>query len=80
MRLGKYSSLLKRNNCVKLLSIFRIANDGLESIYPLIGDCRKVHIPNEDLITLLTNNDPQNSPPIASLSKTIQDQVEHLSK
>ncbi|XP_050305641.1 tRNA (cytosine(34)-C(5))-methyltransferase [Anthonomus grandis grandis] len=58
---------------------FRIANDGLESIYPYIGDCRKVTIPKEDLIVLLTNNDPQNSPQIVSLSKTIQDQVENLS-
>ncbi|XP_066262193.1 tRNA (cytosine(34)-C(5))-methyltransferase isoform X1 [Euwallacea similis] len=58
---------------------FRIANDGLESIYPYIGTCRKVNIPNEDLIVLLTNNNPQKSPQISELSQSIQDQVEHLS-
>ncbi|CAH1116517.1 unnamed protein product [Phaedon cochleariae] len=58
---------------------FRIANDGLESIYPFIGDDRKVTIPKEDLITLLLNDDPQHSPPIVSLSETVQKQVEDLS-
>jgi len=58
---------------------FRLANDGLESIYPYIGESRKVNIPREDLIILLTNNNPQRSPPISTLSKIIQDQVENLS-
>ncbi|CAG9766447.1 unnamed protein product [Ceutorhynchus assimilis] len=58
---------------------FRIANDGLESIYPYIGDCRKMTISNEDLKVLLANNDPKNAPAIVSLSQDIQDQVENLS-
>ncbi|KAH1015496.1 tRNA (cytosine(34)-C(5))-methyltransferase [Dendroctonus ponderosae] len=57
---------------------FRVANDGLESIYPYIGNCRKVSIPIDDLITLLTNNTPQNSPAIASLSENVQQQVKDL--
>lgn len=52
----------------------------MESIYPYIGDERKVNIPKEDLIVLLTNNDPQKSPPIVTLSKIVQDQVQPLSK
>jgi tRNA (cytosine34-C5)-methyltransferase len=58
---------------------FRIANDGLESIYPYIGDSRKIDIPREDLITLLMNDNPEKSPPITSLSEVIQKQVENLS-
>jgi tRNA (cytosine34-C5)-methyltransferase len=59
---------------------FRIANDGLESIYPYIGDSRKIDIPREDLITLLMNDNPEKSPPITSLSEVIQKQVENLSE
>ncbi|XP_023014531.2 tRNA (cytosine(34)-C(5))-methyltransferase Nsun2 [Leptinotarsa decemlineata] len=58
---------------------FRIANDGLESIYPYIGSDRKIDIPKEDLITLLMNDDPKHSPPIANLSENIRKQVEVLS-
>ncbi|KAJ8923887.1 hypothetical protein NQ315_006663 [Exocentrus adspersus] len=58
---------------------FRIANDGLDSVYPFIGDNRKVYIDKDDLITLLLNDDPQHSPPIPSLSKNLQLQVENLS-
>lgn len=58
---------------------FRIANDGLESIYPFIGNSRKVDIPKEDLIILLLNDNPEKSPPITSLSEVIQKQLEVLS-
>lgn len=58
---------------------FRIANDGLESIYPYIGEDRKINIPKEDLITLLMNDTPEKSPPITSLSQNIQDQLKDLS-
>ncbi|RZC27696.1 tRNA (cytosine(34)-C(5))-methyltransferase, partial [Asbolus verrucosus] len=58
---------------------FRIANDGLESIYPYIGDSRKIDIPKDDLIALLLNDDPMKSPPIISLSEVVQKQVENLS-
>ncbi|KAK9872525.1 hypothetical protein WA026_017990 [Henosepilachna vigintioctopunctata] len=58
---------------------FRIANDGLESIYPFIGEDRKVIIPKEDLITLLLNNDPMHSPQINTLSEGVQNRVANLS-
>lgn len=58
---------------------FRIANDGLESIYPYIGNDRKVNIPRDDLITLLLNDNPQNSPAIETLSNDVQKQVADLS-
>lgn len=58
---------------------FRIANDGLESIYPFIGDNRKITIPRDDLLTLLLNPDPMNSPPISKLSEEIKNQVSELS-
>lgn len=58
---------------------FRIANDGLESIYPFIGDNRKINIPRDDLLTLLLNPDPMNSPPISKLSEEIKNQVSELS-
>ncbi|XP_018562848.1 tRNA (cytosine(34)-C(5))-methyltransferase [Anoplophora glabripennis] len=58
---------------------FRIANDGLESVYPYIGNDRKVRIPKDDLITLLLNDDPQHSPPIVTLSESLQQQVQDLS-
>ncbi|VEN43237.1 unnamed protein product [Callosobruchus maculatus] len=58
---------------------FRIANDGLDSIFPYIGDDRKVYIPKDDLITLLLNDNPQKSPPIITLSEVVQKQVKDLS-
>ncbi|KAL3287618.1 hypothetical protein HHI36_002087 [Cryptolaemus montrouzieri] len=58
---------------------FRIANDGLESIYPFIGEDRKVSIPRDDLIKLLMNNDPMHSPPINTLSESVQSRVATLS-
>ncbi|CAH1965534.1 unnamed protein product [Acanthoscelides obtectus] len=58
---------------------FRIANDGLDSIFPFIGDDRKVYIPKDDLITLLLNDNPQKSPPIVTLSEMVQKQVKDLS-
>lgn len=58
---------------------FRIANDGLESIFSYIGDSRKVRITKEDLITLLLNTDPRNAPKIENLSDFVKKQVENLS-
>nr|CAH7766451.1 unnamed protein product [Callosobruchus chinensis] len=58
---------------------FRIANDGLDSVFPYIGDDRKVYIPKDDLITLLLNDNPQKSPPIVTLSEMVQKQVKDLS-
>lgn len=58
---------------------FRIANDGLESVFNFIGDSRKVLITKEDLIMLLLNDNPQKSPPIETLSDTVRKQAEALS-
>lgn len=62
-----------------MLCKFRIANDGLESIYPYIGVGRKVNIPKDDLINLLMNDNPQKSPPITSLTQDVQNQCKILS-
>lgn len=59
---------------------FRIAQDGLESIFGFIGAERKVNIPKEDLVTLLVNDTPEKSPAIASLSECVQQQVKDLCK
>lgn len=56
----------------------RIAHDGLESIFTNIGPQRKVFIPKDDLITLLMNDKPEQSPPISTLSEDIQKQVSNL--
>lgn len=64
---------------VTLNFCYRIANDGLESIYPYIADDRKVNIPKDDLIAMLLNNDPQNPPTIEGLSEIVQNQVANLS-
>lgn len=58
---------------------FRIANDGLESIFHYIGAQRKVNITKEDLVMLLLNDVPEKSPPIDSLTSFLQDQVKPLS-
>lgn len=57
---------------------FRIAQDGLESIFKYVGPERKINIPKEDLITLLLNDTPEKSPPITSLSQSVQEQVKDL--
>lgn len=65
---------------VSLVLCFRIAQDGLESIFHYIGDERKINIPKEDLISMLLNDTPQKSPPITSLSEAVQAQVKDLCK
>ncbi|XP_022908247.2 tRNA (cytosine(34)-C(5))-methyltransferase [Onthophagus taurus] len=57
---------------------FRIANDGLESVFDYIGHNRKISIPRDDLITLLMNTNPEEAPQITSLSEEIQAQVNDL--
>lgn len=61
-----------------MLCKFRIANDGLESVYPYIGVNRKVQIPREDLIALLVNNNPLQSPAITTLSEQVQERCQNL--
>ncbi|XP_017769244.1 PREDICTED: tRNA (cytosine(34)-C(5))-methyltransferase isoform X2 [Nicrophorus vespilloides] len=57
---------------------FRIANDGLESIFNSIGPGRRVTIPKDDLITLLMNDTPDQAPLIESLSEVVQAQLKDL--
>lgn len=59
---------------------FRIAQDGLESVFPFIGTERKINIPKEDLITLLLNDTPDKAPQIVTLSESVQEQVKDLCK
>lgn len=54
---------------------FRLAQEGLKSIFDYIGECRKVRVPKEDLVTLLLNDDPQTPPEISKLSPETQAQV-----
>lgn len=58
---------------------FRIANDGLETLFPYMGDARKVKVLKEDLINVLVNDKPEKSPPIDTLSESVQKQVKELS-
>lgn len=59
---------------------FRIAQDGLESVFPFIGAERKINIPKDDLITMLLNDTPGNAPQITTLSESVQQQVKDLCK
>ncbi|KAK5648676.1 hypothetical protein RI129_003568 [Pyrocoelia pectoralis] len=58
---------------------FRLAQEGLESIFSYIGGDRKINIPRDDLITLLLNDNPEKPPNITDLSELVQKQVESLS-
>ncbi|KAF5301115.1 hypothetical protein FQR65_LT08945 [Abscondita terminalis] len=58
---------------------FRLAQEGLESIFPFIGSHRKINIPRDDLVTLLLSDNPEKPPIITSLSEMVQKQVENLS-
>lgn len=57
---------------------FRIAQDGLESIFSFVGAERKINISRDDLVTMLLNDTPEKSPPIVSLSAGVQEQVKDL--
>ncbi|XP_055637098.1 tRNA (cytosine(34)-C(5))-methyltransferase [Toxorhynchites rutilus septentrionalis] len=55
---------------------FRLAQEGLESVNGFIGQERRIHIEKDDLIQLLSNNDPTKPPEISSLSEVTQKNVE----
>lgn len=57
---------------------FRIAQDGLESVFPFVGAERKIHVPKEDLVTMLLNDAPDKAPQIVTLSEGVQEQVKDL--
>lgn len=58
----------------------RLAQEGLGSLFPFIGDERKFTLLKEDLVALLQCDDPTRPPEIESLSEHIQNQVKDLSK
>ncbi|KAG7213694.1 hypothetical protein KM043_002935 [Ampulex compressa] len=54
---------------------FRLAQEGMQSIFHYVGSSRKLNITKEDLILLLQNNDPHTPPEIVKLNSETQ---EHL--
>lgn len=51
---------------------FRLAQEGLHSILPFIGESRKIKIDKQDLISLLENDNPREPPEITKLSPELQ--------
>ncbi|XP_066594185.1 tRNA (cytosine(34)-C(5))-methyltransferase isoform X2 [Prorops nasuta] len=54
---------------------FRLAQEGMPSIFHYVGDNRKLKVTKEDLILLLQNNDPNMPPEIVKLSKETQERL-----
>ncbi|KAK2586633.1 hypothetical protein KPH14_011680 [Odynerus spinipes] len=52
---------------------FRLAQEGMQSIFHYIGKNRKLKVTREDLILLLQNNDPHTPPEIIKLSPVTQE-------
>lgn len=44
----------------------------------MIGQCRRINISKDDLITLLNNTDPTKPPPLPTLSAETQENVKDL--
>nr|CAD7396849.1 unnamed protein product [Timema cristinae] len=53
---------------------FRLAQEGLHSIFPLIGPKRKVHVSKDDMVTLLRNDSPHYPPEFHRLQPSTQEQ------
>ncbi|KAK0178689.1 hypothetical protein PV327_007557 [Microctonus hyperodae] len=51
---------------------FRLAQEGMRSIFSYVSDTRKVEVCKEDLIMLLQNDDPHTPPEIEKMSKETQ--------
>uniref|UniRef100_A0A1Q3EYJ8 tRNA (cytosine(34)-C(5))-methyltransferase n=1 Tax=Culex tarsalis TaxID=7177 RepID=A0A1Q3EYJ8_CULTA len=64
--------------CDNMVCDFRLAQEGLESINGFIGARRRARIVKEDLIKLLSNNDPTKPPEIEGLSEETQANVKEL--
>uniref|UniRef100_A0A1Q3EZJ6 tRNA (cytosine(34)-C(5))-methyltransferase n=1 Tax=Culex tarsalis TaxID=7177 RepID=A0A1Q3EZJ6_CULTA len=64
--------------CDNMVCDFRLAQEGLESINGFIGARRRARIVKEDLIKLLSNNDPTKPPEIDGLSEETQANVKEL--
>lgn len=54
---------------------FRLAQEGMPSIFHFVGDLRKIQILKEDLIMLLQNDDHHTPPEIVKLSQKTQELV-----
>lgn len=57
---------------------FRLAQEGLPSVIGFLGKERQLFISKEDLIRLLSNNDPTRPPEISTLSEATQMSVQML--
>lgn len=64
-----------RSDNRNLKCAFRLAQEGMQSIFDYLGDYRKVEISKEDLITLLQNNDTDSPPEIVKLSAKTQERI-----
>lgn len=59
---------------------FRLAQEGIESVYDVVGKERVALVPKQDLIRLLQNDNPQLPTEITSLSLETRTQLENLGK
>lgn len=57
---------------------FRLANEGLEAIYDVIGDRRCIEVTKDDMITLLQHHEAQNPPPLETLSKQVNVRMQSI--
>ena len=53
---------------------FRLANEGLHNIDQFVGNRRRIHVENDDLVKILNNLNPIDPPKIRDLSETVQKQ------
>lgn len=59
---------------------FRLAQEGMRSIFSYVGEARKVQICKNDLIMLLQNDDPHTPPEIDKLSQPTQERLKDFGK
>lgn len=59
---------------------FRLAQEGMRSIFSYVSDTRKVEVCKEDLIMLLQNDDPHTPPEIEKMSKETQTRLSDFGK
>ncbi|XP_053694961.1 tRNA (cytosine(34)-C(5))-methyltransferase-like [Sabethes cyaneus] len=57
---------------------FRMSQEGLPSVIRYLGTSRRLNVAKEDLIKLLSNNDPTKPPELAGLSDTVQKETEGM--
>uniref|UniRef100_A0A1B6DIS1 tRNA (cytosine(34)-C(5))-methyltransferase n=2 Tax=Clastoptera arizonana TaxID=38151 RepID=A0A1B6DIS1_9HEMI len=59
---------------------FRLAQEGLQSIVPFIGEQRRIRLSKSDLLTLLSNDDPKFPPETTILEEETQQRLSHISQ